>query len=763
MSYKITHRRARAAAARRKETGIGLLETLLLVFVLGGALVSGALWLRSQADKQLAEQQIDVLQRADQQLRGYAASYSRLPCPAYDDTDGKESCGRGPKGLLPWRTLGIDAANARGNLAKLGYLVHNKPDKMGSDGKPIKATSNLTYLVHRFNTKDWDGDKVELDDKTINSLDFCAALLLAAKDTDATFGQLSDGTTQRNMAYALAHPGARDADGDGNPFDGRNGISSTEMELPERAQAGSSYDDRVFARDFASLAQGANCPQLMASIDDMTLSVNVIDEVRVQKGWATATATVLTAVNGVKTAVQAAKTIASAMVLADAISKVGTAVGQVSAAAVGCVVGCPDLPRAISALVASLVGVVASSAAIAANGVAVYSHIAATAMTATVMIQAGLSIEDSNIHIDDAADKACQAMKDSEKEKNEAATELTKANNAKTTAASKQGEAWGAMLGYAHSLVDQINNAASPKTTHPLTWKDYVFDELNASWEAWSAALSAKAKAEADLKKAEDLADKAASTGNSKYNEDLKESLQEQIDAEEKKTPKDEDKIAALKDALANVNAQIDAKNSSDKQIADLKAQIGDLQTQISKEKDPDRKAELEAQLSSLQSQLGELDAGVAGKRAIRDAAVKNLDAKKAALNQKKEDVIWTFQLWYCIAIPEEKDKDGKIITPASPGCTHYIDGRYYMRQKVNAYIDRLDASKKANEDQGGAQIAYNKANSTYTQSKASCEQLTQQLLDNFNLWTPPKSYIPKDWAGAGDIMRAADAKGGVQ
>ncbi|MBV2235235.1 MAG: hypothetical protein KUL75_06775, partial [Sterolibacterium sp.] len=326
----------RFAKARKHHHGIGLLEVLLLLFILGGALTAGALLLQNQTKKQEAEQQLHLLKQADSQLRGFAAAHYRLPCPAFADTDGVESCNKGSKGLLPWRTLGIDATNARGNLAKLAYLVQ-------SSTLPL-IPSDLTVAAHRFEPTDWDGEVIELA-ADVNSQDFCQALVMAA-DVSSAGVNVTDGTNSRRVAYALAHPGYGDADGDGQLFDGRNANSSGEMELPERERINGSYDDRVLAISFSDLSKAFNCQSLTDSISGMALSVNVIDEVRAQKGWATASATVLTTINGVKLGVQAGKYIAAGITMTSSVAVLGTAIGQLASASLGCIflAGCVDIP-----------------------------------------------------------------------------------------------------------------------------------------------------------------------------------------------------------------------------------------------------------------------------------------------------------------------------------------------------------------------------------------------------------------------------------
>ena len=67
----------------------------------------------------------------------------------------------------------------------------------------------------------------------------------------------------KNVAYALALPGARDADGDGNLFDGANTIATT-FAAPAQA-LGANYDDLVLAVDFGQMFARMSCAGALAA------------------------------------------------------------------------------------------------------------------------------------------------------------------------------------------------------------------------------------------------------------------------------------------------------------------------------------------------------------------------------------------------------------------------------------------------------------------------------------------------------------------
>jgi hypothetical protein len=101
----------------------------------------------------------------------------------------------------------------------------------------------------------------------VNGIDFCHALRLAGiKVADA--GSLkvlgSGGALVKNVAYALALPGARDADGDGNLFDGYNTAGSF---AAPRQELSANYDDVVQIVDFGQLFDRMSCGGVLSAAD----------------------------------------------------------------------------------------------------------------------------------------------------------------------------------------------------------------------------------------------------------------------------------------------------------------------------------------------------------------------------------------------------------------------------------------------------------------------------------------------------------------
>jgi type II secretory pathway pseudopilin PulG len=76
-----------------KMGGLGLLEVMLFVFVVGTLLVVGYAWTMAQQQAVQAEKQASILQQADRFIEAFASANFRLPCPA-DTPGGVCACGQ---------------------------------------------------------------------------------------------------------------------------------------------------------------------------------------------------------------------------------------------------------------------------------------------------------------------------------------------------------------------------------------------------------------------------------------------------------------------------------------------------------------------------------------------------------------------------------------------------------------------------------------------------------------------------------------------
>ena len=143
-------------------------------------------------------------------------------------------------GWLPVRTLGIVLPH------RLRYGV----------SRQTVGAGDLAAAVARH-TPHWPDGTIG---NAINGLDFCAGLRSAAREPGASAVSFSSGAP---LAFALAHPGNQDADGDGNLFDGDN-LSPSTFADPTLAHS-PTYDDHTRGLGFTTLSARLGCIEKLAA------------------------------------------------------------------------------------------------------------------------------------------------------------------------------------------------------------------------------------------------------------------------------------------------------------------------------------------------------------------------------------------------------------------------------------------------------------------------------------------------------------------
>lgn len=283
----------------RISRGYTLIELTLVIALLG--LLAVVLWrFGSLASQRIEETEAPYkLGEANQALLGFIAAHHRLPCPDTDATaDGLENCDGAAVGRLPFVTLGV----ARADLGELRYGVYRSDtpeirlDVARDRFAPLVATTDdsetslMIYTTTGFpsviagvaSLLSVSGIPSPTSDQTYhhfgsttiretllgatNGIDLCRGLQVAgaaSTNTAALAIRDTSGTTQRNVAYALALPGLLDRDGDGELFDATNGVASTAFSAPAQA-VDANYDDRVLAVDFGQLFDRLSCATVLS-------------------------------------------------------------------------------------------------------------------------------------------------------------------------------------------------------------------------------------------------------------------------------------------------------------------------------------------------------------------------------------------------------------------------------------------------------------------------------------------------------------------
>jgi type II secretory pathway pseudopilin PulG len=299
---------------KTKEGGFSLPELAVIVLILG--LLTTLTWrfigARLQQRETVAAR--SLLERADWALTGFVLSNHRLPCPA-GNTSGIEDCASGEVGKLPFKTLGM--ADARAGTIRYGVLrrAAGAPDPEAAaddpvtplcrnadlaakppedppcnlsgspthdrfyplvgwiwDSLPPSDLPDLPFLTTDTEVKDREFTAVIAENVVlgkVNGIDFCQALRVA-EDPAPTTGitehvHVTAGGAARQVAYALALPGALDTSGDNVPFDGAQTSSVLAFDPPQGAQTHLN-DDRIRAVSPGVLWNRLGCGEAVAAI-----------------------------------------------------------------------------------------------------------------------------------------------------------------------------------------------------------------------------------------------------------------------------------------------------------------------------------------------------------------------------------------------------------------------------------------------------------------------------------------------------------------
>lgn len=735
---------------KRLQLGLGMLEIMLLVFALSGVLIVGTLALRTKSVSLAAQSQAQVLAAADKALVSFAILNNRLPCPDTNN-DGYEDCGSGAqKGWLPHHTLRLEGAINNAQAGQLRYMVQRAAADLAVAEdlwQPIKSGFTGAYSETRT-----------FAPINIGIPDLCLKLANAAGIALQSGHAQVASTPPRAVAYAVAHPGSKDEDGDGSLFDAENASATGNVAAPaERDTQNSVYDDRVLERQYTGLAQQLDCAQLNTSINMVSLAAEAVDQVHSQAITNTVLASVLTVVNGVLSAIAAVKTILAITKLATSIGYASTAAGLLSAAIAGCavVVGCAEIPHAVASVAAAAVSVTASSAAVVASAITAALQITATGLTLSAAIVAGVSTA-SNFDLSAAVAQSLAEKNKATASKNAAYSAWQSAIATESGISSNSSNATSNIYATARNTVAAANAAGVPAGNRSIYELDVYVDALNSQAYNWYVAESNYATANDAYVRARDATSGGGGTTNTDSTAALN-ALQGQIDAET-----DPVKKQGLIDAKATlVNSTNNASNNA-QQVSQINAQIAELDAQIAT--NPSNVTDLQALRLKLVSQLSNLTQDVASALAYknsRDAA--RVTAKTNYINARNALVNAT-QIPYSVTTCTTSG------SPPVESCTTAYatyDGRPAMRTAIGQSFDDTSARPDRGvffklllqqQQTAASQSAYNSALDTETQATSAYNSLVALSTGS----TPSGTYVTP-WNGADAILKEADKKGGVR
>ena len=264
--------------AFRRSGGFGLLQVMLLIAVLAGLSAMGYLQWSERSAVNSSRQELQALAQADRAIIAFATVMRRLPCPA-TVRDGVENCAipTDQNGWLPSASLRLAGADVGGNVGQLRYMVQ----RQGGD-------NDLTLLSDAWTPLEYDEDQETFfamraggyPTDILTLADLCHRLDNGRVQPVTSSLARVNSSPLRAIAYALAHPGSDDADGDGDLFDGANAAGHANlMEDPARRPLLARYNDIVLERSHSSLLSAFQCGALINSINVVALGHDVAGDV----------------------------------------------------------------------------------------------------------------------------------------------------------------------------------------------------------------------------------------------------------------------------------------------------------------------------------------------------------------------------------------------------------------------------------------------------------------------------------------------------
>ncbi len=472
----------------KKMAGLGLLEAMLFLFVIGTILVVGYAWLAAKSQAERAETTKAQLQYVNRYIESFAAVNYRLPCPA-TTIGGAEDCTSptNVKGYLPYASIGLSASDTKAGDLQMLYMVSR------SAVADLGAATNVYEPIKLKNT-------VAVPDTyalaQISTGDYCRKLALSG--AEATGVSVFTGGTGRRVAYSVAHPGQVDADDSGSLFDGRNAnLSNSAMEAPDVAQVSGSYDDRVLARSAGDLMFTNDCASHIASLNLMGLGVNVISEVQDQFAAAKEAADLEILVSIFKTLIAAYGVGMAGISLGASIVELGVMSAALAVAVGTCIVlvGCAFIPPYTAAVTAGSIAIGLNVAGVALAVAAVVINVVYIVLVAEVAALAGSAATQANPDLTTQVEDARLRWVAATAEKNNAAARLVTAQNDLAAADPARTTARNNLYSTTGSTINSANLAGVPVTTTATTTNDSFVADVVAKYTLLAQAKAAVAAA----------------------------------------------------------------------------------------------------------------------------------------------------------------------------------------------------------------------------------------------------------------------------
>lgn len=467
----------------KTQEGFSLWELSIVMLIMIGLFVALVNIMPMILKRDHVEFDHSIVVKVDEQLLGFIATFSRLPCPD-SNNDGIEDCGSS-SGTIPYKTIGLNEDYAGVGSIPLVYAVFTN----------TVASANLTELNNLFNPTDSHGTVTEFTmPENKNGLDFCSALTNAKASTfSSSFAHivLPNGTLTA-VPYVIVTAGLGNADGTGTNFDGRNDNTTMDFEPPNKVH-NTDYDDTVFSKNFDELAITLNCDTAQNSLNLLadakaTHTENVTQQASIKDG-----AELAIVITVMQTALGVANTAMAVYNLVLAVIEVVAAGVNLVAAIAACIASlgtaCGLVAKAIAALVLGVLGVVAAGVSVAANIAALVLQVVAVVKIIDVANRAGSVVavpdpntaEDANGNVTNNGDLAVQVRDEANKLQKEAADKVIETrgsiNDANGLATSVRSR-FVILEGRTTSLRAAITAANEPNLTNTSTdaWAEHILN-----------------------------------------------------------------------------------------------------------------------------------------------------------------------------------------------------------------------------------------------------------------------------------------------
>lgn len=241
----------------RRARGFTLLEMAIVVFVIG-MLTAGLIGpVQTQLEARDRQQTRDYLARAAEALYGFAMTERRLPCPSRDGDGHSDPIYATPadgnceveSGYLPWAELGIEPADAWGNL--VSYRVRERE-----------------FTVPAQNSA-CDGD-------TANELDLCARgdIVIETRGDNAASGEVEakfrfGAAAAENVAAVLVSHGRNGYGALGADGVPRAPVPNSNRDEDENADGDENFISRGYTREQDGCSDDTDESSPLCEFDDM--------------------------------------------------------------------------------------------------------------------------------------------------------------------------------------------------------------------------------------------------------------------------------------------------------------------------------------------------------------------------------------------------------------------------------------------------------------------------------------------------------------